>query len=108
MNVEFDQLRHAPIQDRANQRVSTILSAAETVIKTLGRDSFTTKDIADLAGCAVGTVYRYFPNRVAVLDALYPDRDEAQNKLTAIVDYLNSVNYPFESISPDHIKQLAS
>lgn len=41
-----------------------------------GRDSFTTGQIAENAGVAIGTVYQYYRSRVDILDELYPYRSE--------------------------------
>lgn len=50
-------------------------SVAREVIAEKGRDAFTMSDITDRAHCSVGTVYRYFSNRIDVLDAVWADRD---------------------------------
>jgi TetR/AcrR family transcriptional regulator, mexCD-oprJ operon repressor len=51
------------------QRVSTaILDAAAQLLSRGGQASMS--DVADAAGVARATVYRYFPNRQALLDAL--------------------------------------
>jgi len=67
-------LRVTPQQDRAEKRLQEIRQAARELIAELGRDRFTTNDLAVRAGCSIGTVYRYFADRVAILDDLYPDR----------------------------------
>jgi Bacterial regulatory proteins, tetR family. len=42
----------------------------------VGRDRFTTDMIAKRAECSIGTIYRYFADRVDILDELYPNRVE--------------------------------
>lgn len=69
-------LRHEPIQDRAYRRLEQLEQAARTVIAREGRDAFTTAQIAQEAGASIGTVYRYFPDRLAILDHLWPNRCE--------------------------------
>ena len=69
-------LRNTPRQARADRRVAQIRAAARLVIVTRGRDRFTTADVATLAGCSIGTLYRYFPDRVALLDDLFPHHVE--------------------------------
>lgn len=70
-------LRNVPTQKRATVRLMAIMKAATTLYNdpAIGRDRFTTAQVADLAGCSIGTVYRYFTDRVALLDAIAPDRD---------------------------------
>lgn len=69
-------LRHDPVQSRSQQRLNEIRTAARHVIATVGRDRLTTALVAERAGCSIGTFYRYFADRVALLDDLYPNRCE--------------------------------
>jgi AcrR family transcriptional regulator len=50
--------------------VDAILVAAAHILKTEGSARVTTNRIAELAGVSVGSLYQYFPNKQAVLDAL--------------------------------------
>lgn len=70
-------LRVEPVQSRSAVRIKQITDAAVALYNdpTVGRDRMTTQQVADLAGCSIGTVYRYFTDRVALLDAIAPDRD---------------------------------
>lgn len=71
--------RNTPVQDRAVKRLARIKAAAVMLYNDpeVGRDRLTTADVALLADCAIGTVYRYFTDRVALLDAIAPDRDQS-------------------------------
>lgn len=77
-------LRTAPSQKRSNTRVEAILEAARVHYEEAGRDNFTTGGVAALAGCSVGTVYRYFSDRVVLMDAIMPGRDSDALALQAI------------------------
>lgn len=68
--------RHTPTQKRAHITRDKLLFAAQIVIAREGRDRFTTAMVAEEAGKSIGTVYRYFTDRVAILDRLYPNRAE--------------------------------
>ncbi len=63
-------IRTEPIQQRSAERLSTLLDAAAEVVDEVGFDRITTAMIAERAGASIGTVYRYYPDRVAVLHAL--------------------------------------
>jgi len=67
--------RTQPVQQRGGARVEQIMRAALVVLKREGRDRFTTAQVAVEAGVSIGTVYRYFKDRVAILDAVWPDRE---------------------------------
>ena len=69
-------VRNEPMQARSRVRLTTIEAAAREVIAREGRDAFTTADVAEEAGCSIGTVYRYFTDRVDILNHLYPNRCE--------------------------------
>jgi AcrR family transcriptional regulator len=63
-------LINKPKQARSNQRVAALLDAAAAVVQRQGYENLTTADVAQQAGASIGTVYRYFKDRVAVLEAL--------------------------------------
>lgn len=65
------QVRTEPIQQRSAARLSGLLDAAAAVVDEVGFDRITTAMVAERAGASIGTVYRYYPDRVAVLHALH-------------------------------------
>ena len=67
----LQQVRTEPIQQRSAARLSGLLDAAAAVVDEVGFDRITTAMIAERAGASIGTVYRYYPDRVAVLHALH-------------------------------------
>jgi AcrR family transcriptional regulator len=64
------QIRTEPIQQRSADRLNTLLDAAAAVVDEVGFDRITTAMVAERAGASIGTVYRYYPDRVAVLHGL--------------------------------------
>lgn len=46
------------------------MDATAAVIADIGYETLTTAMVAERAGASIGTVYRYFPDRIAVLQAL--------------------------------------
>lgn len=63
-------LRHEPVQARSNARLAALLDAAALTIDTVGYERLTTAMVAEHAGASIGTVYRYFPDRIAVLQGV--------------------------------------
>lgn len=47
-----------------------VLDAAEIVLERSGPDAFNTTAVARTAGVSVGTVYRFFPDKQAIVEAL--------------------------------------
>jgi AcrR family transcriptional regulator len=68
-----ESLRRIPKQQRSQEIVEAILEAAARLLKQ-DLALVSTTAIADRAGVSVGSVYRYFPNKEAILAALY-ERD---------------------------------
>jgi AcrR family transcriptional regulator len=62
-------LRH-PSQDRGQRRIDSILDAAATLFAEQGVDAVSVNAIASHAGSSVGSLYHFFPNKDAILDAL--------------------------------------
>lgn len=83
--------RTRPHQDRAILTLRRILVTADTIVSREGPDRFTMKALAEEAFVAIGTVYRYFADRSAVLDALDPHRHDAARRLSVVRLYLEQV-----------------
>jgi len=69
-------IRHPPKQPRSSVTLEKLRDAIAAVLRDpkIGRDRITTKDVAALAGVSIGTVYRYFPDRLAMIDDVWPSR----------------------------------
>lgn len=63
-------LRQFPTQARAQATVEHILGSAAALLVEVGMEGFNTNLLAERAGVKVPTVYRYFPNKLAVLEEL--------------------------------------
>ena len=63
-------LRCAPSQARAVETVELLLAVAAELLAEVGTDGFNTNRLAERAGVTVPTVYRYFPNKFAVVEEL--------------------------------------
>jgi AcrR family transcriptional regulator len=59
-----------PTQARSRARLRRVLDAADEVLAREGADAFTTNRIAKVAGIPVGSVYHYFPDKEAIVEAL--------------------------------------
>lgn len=77
-------LRHDPIQARARNTTRELLDAARELVNEIGIDAVTTGKVAERADVAIGTVYRYFPNRATLLNTLYPGRLEAMQHIADV------------------------
>jgi AcrR family transcriptional regulator len=64
------RLRTTPQQARSQARINAALTAAARLLEREGAESVTTTRVAHEASMAVGSVYRYFPDKAAILDAL--------------------------------------
>jgi AcrR family transcriptional regulator len=64
------QMRRKPQQARSIERVNDILNVADEVFAEMGFEGATTIEIAARAKMSVGSLYRFFPDKVAILKAL--------------------------------------
>jgi AcrR family transcriptional regulator len=58
------------VQQRSAKRVEQMLEACAALVDELGYDGVTTTLIAERAGVAVGSLYQFFPDKRAVVQAL--------------------------------------
>jgi AcrR family transcriptional regulator len=63
-------MRHRPQQARSQERVDLILDTAAEFIAEVGYEAVTTNAIAERAGISIGSLYRYFPDKDAILRGL--------------------------------------
>ena len=61
--------RKSPVQARSAASVDAILEATIQVLLKVGKERLTTTRVALRAGVSVGTLYQYFPNKSALLQA---------------------------------------
>ncbi|WP_231638531.1 TetR/AcrR family transcriptional regulator [Pantoea sp. SM3] len=75
-------MRKAPRQRRSQVMVDVILQAAARVLAKSGWAKFNTNEVARIAGVSIGSLYQYFPNKLALAEAI------RQQHLTAILQVL--------------------
>ncbi len=68
--TDTDLLRNPPTQGRSRQRLRRVLDAADELLASDGAAAFTTTRIAATAGVPIGSVYRFFDDKEAIVEAL--------------------------------------
>lgn len=83
-----DDIR-TPQQGRSRKRVNQILDAARQIIAEKGSAAVTITEIAEIAGVTPGSMYQYFPNKLAIINALGTHYlEEFSRKLEAEIEIL--------------------
>jgi AcrR family transcriptional regulator len=67
----------------ARRNYERLLGAAAAAFAEHGADDVSLEEIARRAGVGIGTLYRHFPNRQALLEAVYKDQVDALDALAA-------------------------
>lgn len=66
----IDRIRRTPVQERSTETVQQILRAASELLATEPLDQITTSRVAHAAGVSVGGLYRFFPDKQSIVDAI--------------------------------------
>ncbi|GAA2099008.1 TetR/AcrR family transcriptional regulator [Kitasatospora saccharophila] len=74
-----------PQQQRSREKFARILATAARLLDTVPFDQLSTKQIAAEAGMSVGALYRFFPDKEAVLETLERSWMEGDLRLLAAV-----------------------
>lgn len=83
-------VRHRPVQQRGRIRFGSILTAARSLLLEAGLEGFTVEDVAARAGIPVGSVYQFFPNKLAIVAEL-----DAQDTAALVCDLRSAaVRFP--------------
>ncbi|MCR9103975.1 MAG: TetR/AcrR family transcriptional regulator [Gammaproteobacteria bacterium] len=75
--------KNQPRQERAKRTYEAILAAASELLVEVGVERISTNLVAERAGITVPALYRYFPNKYAVLNALGAALMDRQNEVFA-------------------------
>jgi len=68
-----------PMRADARRNYQALLSAANAAFIEQGADDASLEEIARRAGVGIGTLYRHFPTRQALLEAVYRDQVEVMS-----------------------------
>ena len=101
-------LRGEPQQKRAKATFERILSATAELVQEVGIDRITTIEVARRAEANISTLYRYFPNKYALVKYLAQRLGERQN--TAVNEYLAAADphCPWEEVLDGVVDQLVA
>jgi AcrR family transcriptional regulator len=83
--TEIPQQRHQRADARANHE--KLVAAARALFAEKGT-SAPLEEVAERAGLGIGTLYRHFPTRQALLEAVYVDEVEAMARAAAELEEL--------------------
>lgn len=62
--------RRVPTQQRSRATVDAIVEAAAHVLAARGWARFTTNEVALVAGASIGSLYQYFPDKLALVESV--------------------------------------
>jgi AcrR family transcriptional regulator len=91
--VTTGPLRRVPVQGRSVARVQRMLDACAELVDEVGYEGLTTTLLAERAEVAIGSVYQFFPDKRAIVQAL------AMRNMDA---YLQGLSARFESETFTH------
>ena len=62
--------RRAPVQTRSQMTVQRLLDSASSLLQHMPLEEVTTTLIAAEAGLSIGGLYRFFPDKQTIIDAI--------------------------------------
>src|SRR6185312_4660396 len=83
-----------PMRADAQRNYARLLEAASGAFVEHGADDVSLEEIARRAGVGIGTLYRHFPTRQALLEAVYTDQVEslsAESPGNALADWMRAL-----------------
>lgn len=89
LNMSNNSIRTSPQQPRSQQRVDLILDTAAMLFTEVGYKNATTNAIAERAGISIGSLYRYFPDKDAILRTL---ADRYRREMLTLFDQVFTID----------------
>jgi AcrR family transcriptional regulator len=65
-----NHMRKEPRQARSRATVASVVEAGARILGKRGWAGFTTNEVAEVAGVSIGSLYQYFPNKHALIEAI--------------------------------------
>jgi len=62
--------RRVPVQERSQHTVQRVLDAASSLLEQMPLEDVTTTRVATEAGLSIGALYRFFPDKQTIIDAI--------------------------------------
>lgn len=87
-------MRRKPRQARSQERVNRIIDVAEELFISQGYNATTTNAIAARAKIPIGSLYQFFPDKTAIMQALVLQYEERLHQKLAILDNPDLVKLP--------------
>lgn len=69
-------IRREPRQERSRVLVQSLLEATRRILEREGPEALTTNHIAEVAGVSIGSLYQYFEDKEAVVEAIFLAEEE--------------------------------
>ncbi|MBB2720771.1 UNVERIFIED_ORG: AcrR family transcriptional regulator [Rhizobium etli] len=92
-------LRRKPKQERSIQRLDIILAAAAEIIAKKGVSAMRMTELAIAAKVPIGSVYQYFPEKAAIVKALFDQHASAiQTKTAAMFSDVQSLDQALDLV----------
>ena len=101
MTKKPDFFRKRPKQERSQDLVETVFTAARQAFNSKGIEKTTTNQIAEKAGISIGSLYRYFPNKESIVAALI------ENQLSQHLKALDAVLETTDGLTDGEVVELA-
>ena len=90
--------RRVPAQERSKERVARILDAAAHEFAERGVEASTIESIAERADTSVGSIYQFFPNKLAIYEAIGNTYLEEVRALFAVLVSDEAIEVPWRTV----------
>lgn len=104
--------RRKPVQARSRERVNSILTHAADIFTEVGVDGTSMSAIARRSGMSLASLYRYFPNKAAIVKAIAESQVDkmehvmrerlADTEIHEVIDVLVDFYYDFYRTEPGY------
>jgi AcrR family transcriptional regulator len=91
-------MRRKPRQARSQERVNRIIDVAEELFITQGYNATTTNAIAARAQISIGSLYQFFPDKTAIMQALALRYEQRLHQRLGILDNPDLVQLPLSAL----------